>query len=116
MKKKLLVLVLSLSMVAAMMTGCGKEEAASEAEETVSVAVEPIPEEPVEEEPEEERLERNEPWKDFPIDPETGYAKDPNTGYLVDTETGAVVAGLDEIPSETSSEAGSEEPSAEKQE
>ena len=69
-----------------------------------------------EEEPEEERLERNEPWKDFPIDPETGYAKDPNTGYLVDTETGAVVAGLDEIPSETSSEAGSEEPSAEKQE
>ena len=54
MKKKLLVLVLSLSMVAAMMTGCGKEEAASEAEETVSVAVEPIPEEPVEEEPEEE--------------------------------------------------------------
>ena len=69
-----------------------------------------------EEEPEEERLERNEPWKDFPIDPETGYAKDPNTGYLVDTETGAVVAGLDEIPSETSSDAGSEEPSAEKQE
>ena len=69
-----------------------------------------------EEEPEEERLERNEPWKDFPIDPETGYAKDPNTGYLVDTETGAVVAGLDEIPSETSPEAGSEEPSAEKQE
>ena len=61
-------------------------------------------------------LERNEPWKDFPIDPETGYAKDPNTGYLVDPETGAVVAGLDEIPSETSSEAGSEEPSAEKQE
>ena len=54
MKKKLLVLVLSLSMVAAMMTGCGKEEAASEAEETVSVAVEPIPEEPVEEETEEE--------------------------------------------------------------
>ena len=58
---------------------------------------------------EEEKLERQEPWKDFPIDPVTGYAKDPNTGYLVDPETGAVVAGLDEIPSETSSGAGSED-------
>ena len=58
---------------------------------------------------EEERLERKEPWKEFPIDPATGYAKDPDTGYLVDPETGAVVAGLDEIPSETSSESGSED-------
>lgn len=52
------------------------------------------------EEQQEERLERQEPWKDFPIDPETGYAVDPNNGYYVDPETGAVVMGLDEIPSE----------------
>lgn len=31
-----------------------------------------------------------EAWKDFPIDPETGYAKDPSTGNLVDQETGHV--------------------------
>lgn len=30
-------------------------------------------------------------WRNFPIDPETGYAKDPDTGYLVDPETGAVL-------------------------
>ncbi len=32
-------------------------------------------------------------WKDFPIDPETGYAVDPETGKFVDPETGAVLGG-----------------------
>lgn len=35
----------------------------------------------------------SEVWKDFPIDPETGYAVDPNTGAYVDPETGAVLGG-----------------------
>lgn len=35
--------------------------------------------------------ERNEPWREFPIDPETGYAVDPDTGRFVDPETGAVL-------------------------
>lgn len=30
-------------------------------------------------------------WKDFPIDPVTGYAQDPATGYLIDPATGSVV-------------------------
>ncbi len=33
---------------------------------------------------------RNEVWKTFPIDPETGYAVDPDTGAFVDPVTGAV--------------------------
>jgi len=37
-----------------------------------------------------EETPRNEPWKDFPIDPATGYAVDPNTGAYVDPVTGAV--------------------------
>lgn len=32
-------------------------------------------------------------WKDFPIDPVTGYAVDPNTGNYVDPVTGAVLGG-----------------------
>jgi len=40
-----------------------------------------------------ENQEREEPWKDFPIDPETGYAVDPNTGNYVDPDTGAVLGG-----------------------
>ena len=36
---------------------------------------------------------REEVWKTFPIDPETGYAVDPNTGDYVDPETGAVLGG-----------------------
>lgn len=32
-------------------------------------------------------------WKDFPIDPATGYAVDPNTGNYVDPDTGAVLGG-----------------------
>ena len=30
-------------------------------------------------------------WKNFPVDPETGYLKDPDTGDLVDPETGHVM-------------------------
>ena len=32
-------------------------------------------------------------WKNFPIDPATGYAVDPNTGDYVDPITGAVIGG-----------------------
>lgn len=39
--------------------------------------------------PEEEP--REEIWKTFPIDPQTGYAVDPNTGDMVDPVTGAVI-------------------------
>lgn len=42
-------------------------------------------------------------WKDFPIDPETGYAVDPNTGALVDPVTGATIGGSFE---DTSPESG----------
>lgn len=34
---------------------------------------------------------REEIWKTFPIDPQTGYAVDPNTGDMVDPVTGAVI-------------------------
>jgi len=37
--------------------------------------------------------EQEEPWKDFPIDPATGYAVDPSTGNYVDPDTGAVLGG-----------------------
>lgn len=30
-------------------------------------------------------------WKNFPVDPETGYLKDPDTGNLVDPDTGHVM-------------------------
>lgn len=33
----------------------------------------------------------NTPWKDFPIDPKTGYAVNPDTGELVDPDTGQPV-------------------------
>lgn len=36
---------------------------------------------------------REEVWKSFPIDPETGYAVDPNTGAYVNPDTGAVLGG-----------------------
>ena len=32
-------------------------------------------------------------WKNFPVDPETGYLKDPDTGYLYDPELGTQVYG-----------------------
>lgn len=40
----------------------------------------------------------SEAWRNFPIDPETGYAKDPDTGKLVNPETGHVVAGGNSTP------------------
>ncbi len=49
-------------------------------------------------------------WKEFPVDPETGYLKDPATGNLVDPETGAVMNGGSLISgSEISEEGQSEE-------
>lgn len=51
----------------------------------------------------EENKPREEPWKSFPIDPETGYAKDPETGAFVDPETGAVLGGSFEGGIDTSS-------------
>lgn len=49
-------------------------------------------------------------WKEFPVDPETGYLKDPATGNLVDPETGAVMNGGSLISgSEISEEGPSEE-------
>lgn len=53
----------------------------------------------------EENKPREEPWKSFPIDPETGYAKDPETGAFVDPETGAVLGGSFEGGIDTSSTA-----------
>lgn len=35
----------------------------------------------------------NQPWMDFPIDPETGYRKDPETGDLYEANTGITVGG-----------------------
>jgi len=35
----------------------------------------------------------NQPWMNFPIDPETGYRKDPETGDLYDPGTGITVGG-----------------------
>ncbi|MDE7284534.1 MAG: cell division protein FtsI [Lachnospiraceae bacterium] len=49
------------------------------------------PGEGAEGEGEPEHSEEPDVWRNFPIDPETGYAKDPDTGYLVDPETGAVL-------------------------
>lgn len=40
-----------------------------------------------------EQEEYIEVWKEFPIDPVTGYAVDPNTGNYVDPVTGAVIGG-----------------------
>lgn len=53
----------------------------------------------------EENKPREEPWKNFPIDPETGYAKDPETGAFVDPETGAVLGGSFEGGIDTSAAA-----------
>ena len=48
--------------------------------------------------------EKSEPWKEFPIDPATGYAVDPSTGDYVDPITGYVYG--------SSFEEGESEPSA----
>lgn len=42
--------------------------------------------------------EKSEPWKEFPIDANTGYAVDPNTGDYVDPVTGAVIGGDEDLP------------------
>lgn len=44
-----------------------------------------------EETPEESQA--REVWKDFPLDPESGYLKDPATGLLYDPDTGARISG-----------------------
>lgn len=46
----------------------------------------------------EEVPEAYEPWKDFDIDPNTGYAVDPNTGAYVDPQTGATIGLVEDIP------------------
>ncbi|MBO5207953.1 MAG: cell division protein FtsI [Lachnospiraceae bacterium] len=52
-------------------------------------------------------------WKEFPVDPETGYLKDPDTGNLVDPETGTVVNGGSLISGGEASEEGQSEESVE---
>lgn len=52
---------------------------------------EPVTEGEGETTPEEPQV--SEAWKDFPMDPESGYLKDPSTGFLYDPETGAQVSG-----------------------
>ena len=56
-----------------------------------------------EKEGEEEEPEPNEAWKDFPVDPATGYLVDPTTGDYLDPQLGTVVSGgsLLENPPET---------------
>ncbi len=44
-----------------------------------------------EETPPESQEPEEEPWKSYPVDPETGYLKNPDTGELVDPETGDIV-------------------------
>ena len=60
----------------------------------------------------EENEPREEPWRNFPIDPETGYAKDPETGAFVDPETGAVLGGSFEGGVDTSAAAPTASPEA----
>lgn len=60
----------------------------------------------------EEDKPREEPWRNFPIDPETGYAKDPETGAFVDPETGAVLGGSFEGGVDTSADAPTASPEA----
>ncbi len=56
-----------------------------------------------EKEGEEEEPEPNEAWKDFPVDPATGYLVDPTTGDYLDPQLGTIVSGgsLLENPPET---------------
>lgn len=62
---------------------------------------------------ENEQEEYVEVWKDFPIDPATGYAVDPNTGNYVDPVTGATIGGSYEGGASSESEAGSDNASEE---
>lgn len=61
----------------------------------------------------EDAEERSEPWKEFPIDPATGYAVDPSTGDYVDPITGYVYgSSFDGGEAETSGESTGEEAGA----
>ena len=62
------------------------------------------------EEGEETETPREQVWKNFPIDPATGYAVDPNTGNYVDPETGHVLGGSYDLGVSTEPQTG-EEPS-----
>lgn len=57
----------------------------------------------------EEGEEYEEIWKDFPIDPATGYAVDPNSGNYVDPVTGAVIGGSYDNGTSQNKEADTEE-------
>lgn len=48
----------------------------------------------------EEPPQRDESWKSFPLDPETGYLVDPETGAYIDPELGTVMGG-DSLMKET---------------
>ncbi|MBD5549332.1 MAG: cell division protein FtsI [Lachnospiraceae bacterium] len=50
-------------------------------------------------------------WKNFPIDPATGYAVDPNTGAYVDPETGYVFGGSYDLGESAGGAEDSAEPS-----
>ena len=62
---------------------------------------------------ENEQEEYVEVWKDFPIDPATGYAVDPNTGNYVDPVTGATIGGSYDGGASSESEDGSDNASEE---
>lgn len=62
---------------------------------------------------ENEQEEYVEVWKDFPIDPATGYAVDPNTGNYVDPVTGATIGGSYDGGASSESEDGSNNASEE---
>ncbi|MCX4351158.1 MAG: penicillin-binding transpeptidase domain-containing protein [Lachnospiraceae bacterium] len=51
-------------------------------------------------------------WKDFPIDPVTGYAIDPDTGNYVDPVTGAVLGGSYESGVQSPTSSSSPDPDA----
>lgn len=87
------------------------EEAADKPAEEKAPSEKPAPEPAVTPEaPVVEDIVPYEPWKDFEIDPDTGYAVDPNTGALVDPETGVTVLTVEEIvPPDPGAEGNGEE-------
>ncbi len=42
--------------------------------------------------------EPDQPWKNYPIDPETGYRVDPDTGRKYDAETGLPIDSAESVP------------------
>lgn len=67
------------------------------------------------EETPEEKPAVNEEWKNFPVDPATGYLVDPVTGDLLDPEIGRVMSGGSLIEEETMEEEGAKEAQPEKE-